>query len=720
MASLLVGIHGFGIGISYAKGGPGIKYVFTWSTAAPVNPLAGVLVGLFVLILVVLAADPIRRNFYRLFLAGHALWPLIVVFTWLHTKSSSEINSVLPLLLGVGLTLIDYLWRIFDITVRRTRVLEASVLRGDDGKPEIACMTMCKEGMPYAEPGSFVYVWVPAISAVPHPFSVSGSCAVLRSTHDGSVLSAFTVHIRGNGPETFTGKLVRRIAAGQRTGSGSGSSGGADAPAGSGVGLMRRFVGSFMQSASGHLQWPGDREWAAASSAAPSAMVAPGTVTPAAANGGSMTSAMGAPPPPLPAGMPSVRVFGPFGRLSLQIGRYAHVLLVAGGIGITPIASLHYALINRVPLPGHTEQEGSEADHYDDGSGSKAGAGCGKSCRRHMVAHDAGMPARSPLRSLLTVWTARGNSLIQEFAPLLLPAPIPLTAAAAEAAAAARAVGPVSPASASSAASSAASPQSGALSSGEYASTISVDGDSPASGTSISGAAADGISSARAPIASLASAARWPDGAPTVGLQIYCSTGGAGGRRGAGGGGGSGDANGGGGGRGGKSSGAAAVLASAGPSAGSSAGRDPEAGGGGGDTAGTLPALGNPLRSFSHRDGTGAPGDAASAAAGGGPGAESAAQEAAAALAPFIRPGRPPLHDILASVTRAILSHRGPPLAGGRRAESHKSHADKGANAVAVVVCGPAPLVEDTVAACHRASRDGAVRFDVHTETFEF
>lgn len=80
------------------------------------------------------------------------------------------------------------------------------------------------------------------------------------------------------------------------------------------------------------------------------------------------------------------------------------------------------------------------------------------------------------------------------------------------------------------------------------------------------------------------------------------------------------------------------------------------------------------------------------------------------------------MHDILASVTRTVLSQRGAPLTGSRgrgAAASHMAHADKGANAVAVVVCGPGPLVEDVVAACHRASRDGAVRFDVHTETFE-
>lgn len=562
-----------------------------------------------------------------------------------------------------------------------------------------------------------MYLWIPSLSLAPHPFSVSGPCAVLRSPHDGSVLSAFTVHIRGNGPETFTGKLVRRIAAGQRTGLASGSAAGSDAGAaasssgGSGVGLLRRFVGSFLQSASGHLQWPGDREWATAAASSSAA------VSPAGSSPAGFTPGVLAVPPPLPAGMPTVRVFGPFGRLSLQIGRYANVLLVAGGIGITPIASLHYALINRVPLPGHFDPVDDGDDHTGDGSKSRSCCSGSNGCWRSIAGDDSphAAPHRSPLRSLMTVWTARGNSLIQEFAPLLLPAPIPATAAAAEAAAAAaasRAAVSGAPATAVNPA-SAFSPGSGS----DYASTISVDGDGHTSGPSPS-PSPDGMHPARAPCASLASEARWPDGAPAVGLQIYCSTGGAGGRRGGC------DASAGGAGRS-RGGGAAPVLAVAGGPGG--AGRDAEAGNGrDGEGAAAMPVLGNPLRGSSHAALT--PGDASAGASGSASGstgalsANTSAAEAAAALAPFIRSGRPQLHDILASITRTVLSQRGTPLPAGRgrAAASHTAHADKGANAVAVVVCGPGPLVEDVVAACHRASRDGAVRFDVHTETFEF
>ena len=40
------------------------------------------------LLLTVLALDPVRRRHYELFLLGHALWPPAMVLAWLHIRRS--------------------------------------------------------------------------------------------------------------------------------------------------------------------------------------------------------------------------------------------------------------------------------------------------------------------------------------------------------------------------------------------------------------------------------------------------------------------------------------------------------------------------------------------------------------------------------------------------------------------------------------------------------
>jgi hypothetical protein len=79
-----------------------------------------------------------------------------------------------------------------------------------------------------------------------------------------------------------------------------------------------------------------------------------------------------------------------------------------------------------------------------------------------------------------------------------------------------------------------------------------------------------------------------------------------------------------------------------------------------------------------------------------------------AALRPYLQRGRADISQTVATLRQQVLQGAAP------------AAASAGPRAVAVVVCGPAALVEEVVRHCHAASSDGACRFHVHTETFEF
>jgi len=383
MVAVLTCVHGIGLGVAYGRA-YGAAYLFKWSSATSVNPLAGSLAGIAICVMSILAWEPIRRRWYGLFLAGHLLWPLIVLFTFLHTKDSSEIGAVFPLLLGTVLMGLDYAWRAMDACARPVRVTDVALVAGEDGvTPDVVALCLTKDGMRPPHPGSFVYLLVPSISLVPHPFSVSSPPAVSASGYDSSSLSAFTLHIKASRPSSFTGALLKRVAAatskrassavvplsdagGAVTVSNPSLPGSASPSPTHGAGVLQRFLGlagaatGDSPSPYGTLAWP-----------------APGAGRHAS---------------PSPPRLPPLYVFGPFGKLSLHIDRYEHVLLVAGGIGITPIASLHYSLQHGLATGDAVSAPGAD-----------------------------GSTRAVPLRTLTTVWTVRSTALVQEFAPLLLP-----------------------------------------------------------------------------------------------------------------------------------------------------------------------------------------------------------------------------------------------------------------------------------------------------------
>ena len=178
-----------------------------------------------------------------------------------------------------------------------------------------------------------------------------------------------------------------------------------------------------------------------------------------------------------------IHVTGPFGAPSVQLENYSHFLLIAGGIGITPIASLHYALVAGLPvrhhaLPSFPTLSTLGAGSVTGGAGAGGGTGAGSSwlggcftscCRRRRgrlassreatsasssasttptpaaaaygstsknggdtpIAHSSSnvssshctpLPgSASRLRSVTTAWSVREPGLVEAFAPLLLP-----------------------------------------------------------------------------------------------------------------------------------------------------------------------------------------------------------------------------------------------------------------------------------------------------------
>lgn len=107
-------------------------------------------------------------------------------------------------------------------------------------------------------------------------------------------------------------------------------------------------------------------------------------------------------PAPIPRMRISMWACGAFGRPSVQLENYKHFILVAGGIGITPIAPMHYALLHGLPVGPVS-------------SGLARMLGCYGACEHGSV---VGQVKAVP-ESVTTVWTTRDRSLLEAFAPLL-------------------------------------------------------------------------------------------------------------------------------------------------------------------------------------------------------------------------------------------------------------------------------------------------------------
>jgi predicted ferric reductase len=329
---ILTAVHGIGIAVEYGNSPLKVDYLFRWNDGdLPVNPLAGTLAGFAMIVLGVTALAPVRRWCYELFLLGHALYPAIFALSILHTRMSE--SAAMPLLLpGIILLAFDHLIAFLDCCLRPTQVLSASIV-GAEGR-RVVKLECQKNGLlaviesiwPFHyEAGHYVYAIVPAISLMPHPFSIS-------SIPDATRKDLFTLHIREMGGNSYTSQLAKIVA-------GAASYADLDRP-------IKSLVTVAIASADGP-----DRTSVPTQSPSAPQLDDPTDQENDQSNSGQETPEIcGELDPSVPdllsfrevlnSGI-SMWVSGPFGIPTLPLNAYDHFVLIAGGIGITPIASLH-------------------------------------------------------------------------------------------------------------------------------------------------------------------------------------------------------------------------------------------------------------------------------------------------------------------------------------------------------------------------------------------
>lgn len=105
----------------------GVSYLGLWLSLDAVNPLAGLLSGVFILVIAVAAAEPVRRRCYEATVVAHLLWPAVVALACVHTEGSPA--AALPVVLpGALLLALDFLIMAADALLRPVRVLATGIL----------------------------------------------------------------------------------------------------------------------------------------------------------------------------------------------------------------------------------------------------------------------------------------------------------------------------------------------------------------------------------------------------------------------------------------------------------------------------------------------------------------------------------------------------------------------------------------------------------------
>lgn len=392
-------LHALIIIINFADSKLGWEYCFSWSATDAVNPLAGFLAGLCILILTILSWNPIRRKFYELFLFGHMLWPVAYIFAFLHIQKSDS-NLVPFFVPPLALTCLDFALLALDMFFLRGSVLvDAGVIMGDGNvlgcaaptgtpapasqaagnKAPVAAYLLIDKlpgtcGWPFVhEAGQYVYITLPKISLFPHPVSIS-------SVADPRYPGRFTLHIKSMGPATWSQRVIDAV------------SNAVDACATQQLNNSSITGSGIRRSSTPDQRYTVNAEavdWPVASSTAAAMPTAASQASDAELSRWP-TSSVAAMRKLIP-----VHIAGPFGAPSLQLDKYKHFVLFAGGIGITPIAPLHYTLSRGLPITKYASAIGTLL------CGSKA-------------SH-----AQADVSTVTTVWSMRDTSLTTAFAPLL-------------------------------------------------------------------------------------------------------------------------------------------------------------------------------------------------------------------------------------------------------------------------------------------------------------
>mmetsp|Transcript_93578 Transcript_93578/g.267739 ORF Transcript_93578/g.267739 Transcript_93578/m.267739 type:complete len:588 (-) Transcript_93578:70-1833(-) len=287
----------------------GMDKIFSWEKIGHVTPMAGVMAWATFVLMGASGYHLIRRKKYEVFRYLHSLFAVGLVFVFMHTPAS---RYLLPV---IALSMIDYGFRWYRCwKYQALKVIHATALTLGPADTPVRWTQLTlgvtdprqkARRMVYG-PGDWAMVCIPEISMFEwHPFSISSSPGEAGSgvgvgradgadgadgaggAGGGKGESTISFTIKDMGPGTWTAKLHQLVGAelskdgeDQAQGQGKGGGGGGSS-----------------------------------------------TVNPEGVNVNIL---------------PGIHVLldGPYGKLSIALDQYESLVMVAGGIGITPIASL--------------------------------------------------------------------------------------------------------------------------------------------------------------------------------------------------------------------------------------------------------------------------------------------------------------------------------------------------------------------------------------------
>jgi predicted ferric reductase len=341
-------------------------------TAYGKGNIYGFIAGLAMAISALFAIEPIRRNAFRLFFYVHlTMIPIVYVCACLHSTTALYLCAI-PLALYIA----DRLWRTSStrLLCGNTRVLGVEIIDVDvpdaassggvadaPSKPAtcIVHLQLRREGFRFS-PGQYVWLNIGSVSHVDwHPFSISSasevsdgsfSLHILAQCNGVAHLKAACNHFKAGGKygvRTAPGIVsVGHVIASpldSKSYNSNGNNGDAEA---------QNVVQSVVSDSAWETLPLASRTWTGELLAQTARYVARCSsnshsnttlLSGSAVDSSAPSAAGGLQYPPF-----SVLIDGPYGKPCLRFEEFSTVILVAGGIGITPCFSLLYDLLARV------------------------------------------------------------------------------------------------------------------------------------------------------------------------------------------------------------------------------------------------------------------------------------------------------------------------------------------------------------------------------------
>ncbi|KAF0852443.1 mitochondrial ferric-chelate reductase [Andalucia godoyi] len=149
----------------------------------------------------------IRRNLYEGFMKSHyVLAPIAYIFAILHEDAGGLIlRCIVPVILYAA----DWVARIFVGVRRNATILSATVVSGKPGQRVVKWEILVQNaGNAYAEPGQYVYLYVPSLKwSQMHPFSI----AYTRPLEQPNFDQEQSAHRKGGSSAIILGFFIREF-----------------------------------------------------------------------------------------------------------------------------------------------------------------------------------------------------------------------------------------------------------------------------------------------------------------------------------------------------------------------------------------------------------------------------------------------------------------------------------------------------------------------------